>query len=610
MSNIVNYSTKNLDFDDIADSLRNFMRYQEEFTDYDFKGSALNSLINVLAYNTHYNGVYDNFVINESFLDSSVKRSSVISHANLVNYTPRSAKCATAKVSIIVQDDTIYDVDKVFQMSADSVFNTTIEGETYSFIAKETMQFAQSQSGYILHGVILEQGNRITTTQRYNGTNGQKFVLANDGIDIDTLSVKVNHEGDEYTFVRATELLDIDNNSKVYFLTMNGNGQYQIQFGSGMMGFSLSANDAVTISYITCDGVKANNARSFDYVGTPADFGFSKDATMTVVCTQKSAGGGQPEDTESIRVMAPKMYTTQNRCVTESDYQNVIKSMYGNVKSIKVWGGDKMDPPQYGKVFISIIPKEGLTLSNAEKNIVLDIVEKRRVIGFGDVQVVDPSIINIHVDSTVYYDPNKSINSQHDIETLVKNAILKYNDTYLGSFESVLRFSKLSSMIDRCDGEVAVQNNNTKIQISGTITPVFGTAIGYTLDMSNAIYKPKIASESVISTGFFCEEGKNNICFIDDDPVTRKLRLFYINDNSEKTVIQSVGTVDYETGVLTIDKLTMTSLVGQTWSFMINPSSNDVMTKRNQFAVIDSHNINVQCLGIASDGSYVQFSSK
>lgn len=610
MSDIVNFTTKDLDYDSIVTNLRNFMRYQDEFTDYDFTGSALSTLINTLAYNTHYNGVYDNFAINESFLDSAVKRASVISHANLVNYTPRSATAATAEINITVFDDNIESQNKTFTLPGNSLFTTSIDGVQYSFCTESDIVFNKNFTTFTANNVVIKQGTVIKTQQTYNGGSNQKFVLYNNGIDIDTLKVQVLHGVDLYTFTRATDIIDIDNTSKVYFLTMNGNGQYQIQFGSGMMGFSLSAGDAVYISYLVTDGSVANNAGGFVYAGTASTLGFSSSATMKVVCISKSAGGNDPEDTESIRLLAPKMYTVQNRCVTESDYQTIIKSLYGNAKSVKVWGGEKNNPPQYGKVFVSIIPKQGLLLSEAEKDIVLNIVDSRRVVGTGGVEIIDPAIINIHVNTTVYYDRNKSINTEQDIETMARNAILAYSDRNLGNFSSVMRFSQLSRVIDDCDGNLAVQNNSTRIQISSTIQPQFNTLIDYTLDMSNAIYKHKMASESVLSTGFYCTQGKNKLCYIDDDPAVNALRLFYLNEDNKKVVLQNAGTVDYSTGVLTIQGIEFTSLDGTELRFTIDPSSNDVITKQNQFAVISNSDLIVNAVSVTSDGSYVQVSNK
>ena len=611
---IVNFSTKDLDFDDIVANLRNFMRYQDEFSDYDFTGSALSTLINTLAYNTHYNGVYDNFAINESFLDSAIKRASVISHANLINYTPRSATAATAIVDVIVYDDNIDVSNKAentpIALPDKSLFTTTIDGKQYSFFTESAMFFEKDFTTYTIKNVVLKQGTYVTTQQKYNGSSFQKFVIGNDNVDITTLHVQVYHGDSVYTFERADNVVDIDNTSKVYFLTMDGSGHYQIQFGSGMMGYSLSAGDTVYMSYIACDGSQANNAKSFLFSATPSQLGFSNNATIDVICTSKSAGGSEPEDIESIRLLAPKMFAAQDRCVTESDFQTVIKSQYGNAKSVKVWGGENNNPPQYGKVFVSIIPKQGNVLTSAEKTIVKNIVEKRHVIGTGGIEVVDPSIINIHINSTVYYNPSKSINTTQDIESMARAAILNYNQQYLGDFNSVLKFSKLSSAIDNCDGGIAVDNNNTRIRISSTITPEYGVLIGYTLNLSNAIYRPKVASECVLSTGFYCDNVNGHVCYIDDDPVTSSLRLFYYDKEHRKVIVQSVGTVDYINGVLTIDKLKVTSLEEFEWRFTINPASNDVITRQNQFAVISNDDLTVNAVSVASDSSYIQVSSK
>ena len=609
MSDIVNFNTSEIDFDGIVSSLKNYLGYQKEFTDYNFEGSALSTLINLLAYNTHYNIVYDNFALNEAFLDSAFKRESVISHASLINYLPRSAKASSATININVYDDN-YVGTGTSTLPRYSVFTSTIDGEIYNFYTDSTYTFERSQSNFIINNVVLKKGTYISIERTYSGNNEEKIVLDNYNVDTDTISVRVQHNQTIQTFTKADNILDITSDSKVYFLSMNSKGRYQIQFGSGMLGYSLSAGDIIYITYLSCgeDVTGANGANKFIYQGTLSSLGFSGQSIMTVSCVSKASGGSDEESTESIRSLAPKIFTTQNRCITENDYKSTILHNFSNAKSVNVWGGQKMTPPQYGKVFISIIPKQGTVISEEDKttikNFLADKQELTKIIEF-----TDPEYIYINVSSTVHIKSSTTNNTVSDIETLVRQTIEDYNDNNLADYGSVLRFSQLTKEIDSCDS--SIQNNITTVRLQINETVDTNTKTSYTIDFHNPIYRTNSPAESVLSNGFICfEGGEEHTCFIDDDPTTSKLRLFYRNSSNVKTIVKNIGTIDYQTGLLYIEPITIYSLDSLNWSFVANPASNDVVTDQNQFAVIDSDQIVVKIVDDDSQSSYVQTSSK
>lgn len=607
MDNFVNYNTANLDFDSIQEDLRNFLKYQKEFTDYEFTGSALSTLLSVLSYNTHYNGVYDNFALNESFLDSAVKRSSVVSHASLIGYTPRSAKCSKALVDLTVFDPKAFDDETVKYIEPYTTFTTTIDEKVYNFYNDKKVAFTKNGSYYNIYNLELKQGNVYTIEEFYKGDSRQAFVLEQENVDTDTLTVNVQHGSNLEEYSLAQNIIDIDENSKVYFLTLNGRDRYQIQFGNSSIGYSLSEDDMVVITYMACDGSITNGAKTFNTSISPTALGFSTDASIRVKCTQRSSGGQYPEDTESIRKYAPLMYTTQNRCVTASDYQTTIMSLFGNAKTVKVWGGQDNEPPQYGKVFISVIPKNGTKLTEIEKETIRKFLDERKVETVL-LEFVDPTTLDIIVNTTVYYDSSITRKSKEDIESAVRNTIVKYGNDNLDDFNQILKFSQLSRAIDNTGSDYGIQNNSTRILLSATIVPQYNVETSYYLNINNAIYKPNMASGCVTSTGFVCSKYPDKICYIDDDPVLNILRLYYLDGNNQKVILEKIGTINYTNGTISISNINIKSIYGTEWKFIFNPNSNDVITRHNQFAVINNEDLVVNA--VEGNINYIQVGNK
>lgn len=600
MSNVNKYTTASIDFDAIKSDLKKFLQFQDEFSDYDFEGSGLNVLLNILAYNTHYNTVYDNFAINEAFLDTAFKRSSVISHAGLLNYIPRSYVGSVAKLNIVVTNDSV-DAPEILTLPAYTAFSTSVGEKSYSFYTKSDYSVARNGSAYVFENIPIYEGRFVEQEGTYTGDYYQCFTLSSGRIDSSSIVVTVDEQTETNVFDRAEDILKIDGNSKVYFLKMNPDETFQIQFGNGTIGQALKAGDIVRVSYLVCNGSEVNGARNFVFGDS-----FGTGLTAQITCVQSAIGGAEPESTDDIRMNAPRMYSTQNRLVTENDYQYAIQAGFSNARAVKAWGGQKMNPPQYGKVFVSVITRDGDALSGAEKTRILnEIIEPRRVLCTIP-EFVDPEYIHVQVVSNVYYDSQRTTLSGSDIETLVKNSILNYSDDNLGNFGSVMRFSKLSAAIDA--SENSVTNNSTKIRLFIEKEPQYGVSYRYQFEIDNPVYRPLTASESVLSEGFYCSDVPNVLCYIDDNPVTGKLRIFYKNNLGEKIVSKDVGTIDYDNGVLDITSLNVTSVTNDKLRFMIVPASNDVASEMNRFAMIDPSLMKVTA--IANSDEYVHSSSK
>lgn len=611
MADVVNFTTGELDFDSIVASLRDYMAYQTEFKDYNFQGSALSTLINLLAYNTHYNGLYDNFALNESFLDSAYKRESVVSHANLLNYIPRSATGAAATINVSVYDDEFNSTASIVTLPKYSIFTTSIGGVEYTFYTDSVHDLTRNNSTFSANNITIRQGTYVTLQRTYQGDSNQKFVLNGTNVDINTIGVQVLHNQQLYTFTKADNILANTSKSMVYFLSMTSNDHYQIEFGSGVLGYSLSAGDVVYITYLATgnDPTVANGASSFHYQGTLTSLGFSDKAFLTVTTINRASGGTYPESTESIRTLAPKIFTTQDRCVTANDYRAMILKNFDNIRAVNVWGGQDNNPPQYGKVFISIIPKNEQHLTTNEQNQILSILNQKKELT-KLIEFTDPEYLYININSTVHYNSTNTTNTIGDIESLVREAIIRYGEQQLDDFGDILRFSRLSDTIDSC--ERSITNNSTRIRLSINVEPIYDNTYSYTVSVNNRIFQPNSPSDSITSTGFYCDEGgENRICYIDDDPVNRVLRLYYRDENDNKVVIRSnCGTVDYTNGSFTISDLTITNLVGGTLTFTINPASYDVIGTLNQFALINPDQLTIEVIDDTTNTTYQQTSIK
>ena len=610
--NPINFNTSALDFDGIVSNLRNYMNYQTEFKDYNFEGSALSSIINLLAYNTHYNVVYDNFALNESFLDSAYKRESVVSHANLINYIPRSAKASTAVVNILVYDPDYNDsYTGTRSIPAYSTFSANSNGTNLTFYNDATIPL--EREGYYFYGrnVELKQGTYVTLEREYVGDQTQRFIIDSDYIDLSTLKVEVLRDGVTYAFNRAESIMGVDNTSRVYFVSMSSKGKYQIEFGSGMLGYSLNAGDTVFITYLITndDPTIANGVSVFNYNGERLlNLGFSQKANIQTITTSRASGGEERETTESIRFLAPKVFTTQNRCITEQDYEYTLKHEFNNIRAIRVVGGQKLTPPQYGKVYISIIPKNGMQLTTADKNKIRKILEDKKQLTTL-IDFLDPEYLYVIINSTIHFSSRKTTSSSADIQQKVRNAIVNYFDNNSGDFGKIIRFSDLSKTIDGCDS--GINNNTTTIRLAVNIAANLNNVETYNIKINNKIYRPNYPQESVVSTGFYCSEVPNRICYVDDNPIDQKLRLFYINENDEKVIVRTCGTIDYVNGLINIETLTITELPsGQNITITINPMSNDVIGGNNQFTLVDQDKLVVKMIDDDKTLNYEQTQSK
>ena len=582
-------SVSELDFDTIKTNLKTFLSGQTEFQDYDFEGSGLSVLIDLLAYNTHYNGIYTNLAVNEMFLDSASKRASVVSLAKMLGYTPRSAVCARAVVNATISAPT--SSPDVATLSARQPFSTSIDGKSYTFYNLEDVTVARSTSGnYTFSNLSIIEGTPLS--YKYTVATGVRYIIPNANIDVSTLTVQVQESAtsDLYdTFTRAEDLTAVTDITKVYFLKEIDDGLYELTFGDGILGVALNTGNVVTIDYFVSSLDAPNSANIFTYNGS-AILG----SNLSVVTTTAAANGSASEDINSIKFNAPRLFAAQNRAVTPDDYKSLIYSKFPAAQTVSVWGGEDNNPPIYGKTYICIKPKDASKLTNQQKEIITtEILTPRSVVSITP-EIVDPEYFNIKVTSFVHYNPKETTKSAAQIETIVKDAILNYDETELQRFEGVLRYTKLTGIIDQADPSIV--NNITRLMVRHPHIPQYGINAQYVLNLINPISQDGGKQGEVFaSTGFYVPNS-TRIHYLDDDAIGN-IRLYYLNSNLDKVVVNATqGTIDYEKGLVVVSGLNIVSLDGPYFEWQVKPESYDIVSALNQIVQIDPTLLNVTAI--------------
>jgi hypothetical protein len=578
-----------LDFDTIKDNLKAFLQGQDEFSDYDFEGSAMATLLDVLAYNTHYNALYANLAVNESFLDSASKRANVVSLAKALGYTPRSATCATATVTC-----TLTGADPTATTATiprNQSFTTQVDGETYTFFNTSSQTVSRSSNGnFVFSGVELIEGVKITHT--YTFGKGQKFLIQNENADISTLTVQVKPNStsdlvDVYT--RNTNIVDALSDSKIYYVKEIEGGLYEITFGDGTLGKQLDTGNHITLTYYVSSLDAPNGARAFTYDGATILSG-----NMSVTTTSRASNGAASENVESIKYNAPRMYAAQNRAVTPDDYKALIYANYPIAKSVTVWGGEDNNPPVYGKTFICIKPTDANKLTNLQKEYVKSNILKQRNIVSVTPEIVDPEYFNVKITAFVYYNPRLTDNSPLEMENIVKQEILDFDESTLQRFDTMLRYSQLVRLID--DAHPAITNNITRIMVRRQFIPAYNISSEYKLTLINPISQDGGKQGDVFaSTGFYIPNS-TRIHFLDDDSLGN-IRLYYIGSDQSKVIVNpEIGTIDYVNGNVIVRNLTITKLDGPIFEMQVKPESYDVVPALNQIVQVSKDLLSVTAI--------------
>ena len=582
-----------LDFDGIKANLKNFLSQQDEFRDYDFEGSGMSVLLDILAYNTHYMGFNANMLANEMFLDSADIRASVVSKAKQVGYTPTSATSSQAKIDVVVNDAT----GASLTMARGTQFSTTVDGTSYNFVNNADISITPVDGVYKFSNVDIFEGTFLNFKYTVNTSDiDQRFIIPNDNVDTNTLTVKIQESSSDSTtntYTLATGITGLDSTSKVYFLQEVENGRFEVYFGDGVLGKAVADGNIVIFDYINTNRTEANGATTFTLNGTIG--GFSS-ATITTVSNANS--GADPESISSIKYNAPRDYTSQDRAVTADDYKVLVKRLYANAKAVQVYGGEDAATPEYGKVFISIKAKSGSNLTESTKASIVSSLKQFAVASVRPA-IIDPETTFITLDTTFKYDTTGTTKDSSTLATDVLSVITNYNNDTLENFTGVFRYSKLLQLINEAD--TSILSNITTVKMYKTITPTLNSALKYTVSFNNAFYNPHSGHNAsgggvISSTGFkINNDSSTNEHFLDDDGAGN-LRVYYLSGTTRIYTDSTFGTVNYSTGevVLTSANITSISNVDGAASTLFRvfaiPSSNDIVPVRNQVLQIDTAN--------------------
>ena len=582
-----------LDFDGIKDNLKTFLSQQDEFTDYDFEGSGMNILLDVLAYNTHYLGYNANMLANEMYLDSADQRSSVVSLAKQVGYTPRSASSSKARINVLMNNAT----GSTVTMSRGTKFTTTVDETNYSFVNNADVSISPSDGVYQFSDLDIYEGTYLNYKYTANTSDkDQRFIIPNNNVDTTTLTVKVQESSSDSTtntYKLASGITNLDSTSKVYFLQEIENGRFEVYFGDGVLGEAIADGNIVILDYITCNRDEPNGATSFTLSGTIDGF-----SDVTITTQGVAAGGDAPETIKSIKYNAPRDYTAQDRAVTADDYKVLVKSLYANAQSVQVYGGEDAATPDYGKVYISIKAKSGSNLTEVTKTSLVQSLKSFAVASVTPV-IIDPETTFITLETTFKYDSSATTKDVSTLETNVIEAITDYNTDTLENFTGMFRYSTVGKTIDGADSSIL--SNITKVKMYKYITPTLSSGLKYTLSFNNAFYNPhsehnKSAGGIVSSTGFkINNDSSTNEHFLDDDGAGN-IRVYYLSGTTRIYTDSTFGTINYTTGeiILTSANITSISNVDGAASTQIRvtttPSSNDIIPVRNQVLEIDTTN--------------------
>jgi hypothetical protein len=599
-----------LDFDDIKNNLKTYMKNQTEFSDYNFEGSGLSHLIDLLAYNTHYMAMNANMAINEAFLDTATLRSSVVSHAKTLGYTPRSARAPVAYLDLTLNVTNRSSAT----LSKGTKFTTQVSGSSYGFVVNEDVTTIPSNGILRFSNIPVYEGTLVTTKYTVDSSDAEKRYIINDTrADTTTLKVSVQNSASDATtevYELATDITQVTATSRSYFLQEVEDGKFEVYFGDDVIGKKLSDGNIVILEYIVTNMTEANGASRFS--GTSID-GVTNITIATLVAAR---GGAEPESTESIRYNAPLDFASQGRAVTTEDYKLLVPQVYADAKSVQVWGGEDNDPPIYGQVYIAMKTNSGITLTQAQKDSIARSLDRYNVASVRPT-FVDPNITKLRLTVNFKYDSKSTTKSTGDLETLVRTTISNYNSSDLDKFDVVFRHSKLTRLIDATDPSIL--SNITTVRMVNSFIPDLDETSKYTIKFNNKLHYPlesyistsrpishPTGVEVLDSTGFTIS-GYDDTMYLEDSG-NGFIRMYFLTGGTTKTYVSNnVGTVNYETGEVVLESLTITGTSNSdgTIDIITKPESNDVVSVRNQLVEIDLQNTIVEGVNdtITSGGS-------
>ncbi len=575
------------DFDNVKSNLKSFLQDQPEFSDYNFEGSGFAVLLDTLAYNTHYLGFNANMLANELYLDSADIRKNVVSLAKMLGYTPTSAKSPLANVDITINNGS----GATVTMNKGTSFTSIVDNVNYQFVTNQEIIMTPQNGVYKFSGVDLYEGSLVNFRYTVDSTDvDQRFIIPSVNADTNTLKITIQNsitDTTQNTYTLASGLKSLNSTSKAYFLQESDTGRFEVYFGDDVIGKKLSDGNIVIMEYIVGNREEANGCSSFSLSSSVGGF-----TNVSVTTNSAAQGGSGPESKDSIRFNAPLQYTSQDRAVTTTDYETLVKSIYPNATSISAWGGEDDETPIYGVVKIAVKGQSGVPLTNATK---LDIVTKLKSYNVASVrpEIIDPIITSVVLVVNAKFDKNSTTKTAETLKSEITTAISNYNLNTLTAFDGVFRYSKITGLIDNVDNSIL--SNITTVKIRKTFTPTLNSSTKYDVYFRNAIYNPHSGHESVLSSTGFKISGNTNEMFLDDDGMGN-VRVYYLVSGIKTVQNATQGTIDYSTGQVTLNSLSVASISDISGSATTNievtvsPKSNDVVPVRDQILEIDVAN--------------------
>ena len=610
---LVNFS--NLDFDQVKITLRDYLRSNTNFTDYDFEGSNLSTILDVLAYNTYITSYNANMIANEVFIDSATLRENVVSLARNIGYVPRSKKAARATISFFVDTTNITPVPSSLTLKKGPVATTagTFGNQSFVFSILEDITVPVVNGVAEFNDINVHEGSLLTSNFTYSDFNqNQRFILDNIGVDTSLISTRVRSNETSTNSVKYSyqdSLFDIDSNSNVFFLQEIEDERYELIFGDGIFGKKLEEGNFINISYIVTNGDSANGVNQFSFAG---NLSYTRNGVEYIVTTGisllttglPSSGGENIESVESIKKYAPRIYASQNRALTSNDYETLIPSkIYPETDSISVFGGVELIPPQYGKVFISIKPRFGDFLPNLVKENIKLKLKKYAVAGIVP-EILDLKYLYVEIDSKIYYNTNLAPSADY-VSSIVQSNVNKYAEsTELNKYGARFKYSKFLKIID--DSDSSVTSNITTIQIRRDLRVVLNAFTEYQIGFGNEFYIKSMNGYNIKSSSFRTADINTDVYFSDvpdTDRITGSLFLFTVpsvNSPTPTIVKRNIGVINYKSGIVTLNPINIISAKQKNGQSIIEisaiPKSNDVVGLQDLYLQLDINNSNFEMI--------------
>ena len=571
----------NLDFDQIKTSIKDYLRANSTFTDFDFEGSNFSVLIDTLAYNTYITAFNSNMVVNESFLNSATIRQNVVSLAGNIGYIPRSREASKAQISFKVSTS---QNTPTLTLQAGLVCIGTVNDTSYTFSIPNNISANLVNGIADFNKITAYQGTFLKKEFVVDGSLDQRFILNNSFIDTSTISVHVRESNESGSgigiqYFSVDNILNVNSTSKIYLLQEVQDEKYELLFGDGLIGQKLSNNSVITVTYIVTDGVSGNGASSFSFAGSLKDssnvVASNFLSPILITTNQQSQNGAEIESIDSIRYFAPRIYSSQYRAVTSRDYEAIIKKIYPETESVSIIGGEELDPPEYGTVSIAIKPKNGTYVSDFQKSRILSDLKQYSISGINQ-KIIDLKILYVEIDSSIYYNYSQ-VSTVESLKTRITNSLTQYSNSIdLNKFGGRFKYSKVLQVIDNTDDSIT--SNITKVRIRRDLKAITGQFAQYELCFGNKFHINR-EGYNIKSTGFKISNESDTVYLTDVPDSTGTNGIIAVINASKKVIVKSAGTIDYSKGEIKLGtiKISATSLANNIIEIQAFPESNDIV---------------------------------